>query len=42
MKVTCHPGLGGALAEGGGHWNTIVSFKYYLINSTDFSINGCI
>ena len=29
MEVTCHPRLGGALEEGGGHWNQT---HYLFIN----------
>ena len=47
MEVTfSHPRVGGGAHEvGGGHWNTLLPFilsEYYLINSTDFSIRGCI
>ena len=28
MQVTCHPRLGGALGEGGGHRNSVGSFLY--------------
>ena len=30
MQVTCHPRLGGALGEGGGHRNSVGSFCIYL------------
>ncbi len=44
MEVTfSHPRVGGGAHEvGGGHWNTLLPFYNYLMNSTDFSINGCI
>ena len=28
MEVTCHPRLGGAIKEGGGHWNQTHFFFY--------------
>ncbi len=44
MEVTfSHPRVGGGAHEvGGGHWNTLLPFYNYLMNSTDFSISGCI
>ena len=31
MEVTCHPRLGGALEEGGGHWNQTQCFYEYNV-----------
>ena len=36
------PRRGRAHEVGGGHWNTLLPFYNYLMNSTDFSISGCI
>ena len=35
-------GPAGTHEVGGGHWNTLLPFYNYLMNSTDFSISGCI